>query len=115
MTGITSLTRDYGVNPSIVRMQTTDTLATVANAGYITSQYQNIYNINYGNFSWSPGDSVQVYAADGSGLFSISSDFSTLNTIATTSTTDVPANRLLGNPYTTALPAEAIPIPLGSG
>ena len=42
------------------------------------AQHDNIVAINSGEFTWELSDSVLVYASDGSGLFTISSDFTTL-------------------------------------
>ena len=36
MSGITNISRDWGSDPAIVRISTTDDLATVAASGYIT-------------------------------------------------------------------------------
>lgn len=78
---ITSITRDWGIVPCIVRIVSTDTLATVSAPNYILSQAANIVAINEGAFTWLPSDSVLVYAADGSSLYAISSDFTSLNAV----------------------------------
>ena len=54
MTGITSLTRDWGTKPAIVRMTTTNDLAAITTAGYIAAQATNIALINAGAFEWDP-------------------------------------------------------------
>ena len=79
--GITNLSRDYGIVPSIVRMVTTDTLSTAGKAGYITAQAANIIAINDGAFTWQTNDVVLVNAADGWNFYSISADFTSLNLI----------------------------------
>ncbi len=76
--GITSIKRDWGVAPSMVRITSTDTLSQVAADGYITDQAENINNVNKGAFNWNQSDSVLVYASDGSEQFEISPDFTTL-------------------------------------
>lgn len=76
---ITSLTRDWGIVPSIVRMVSTDSLSAVGTPGYLTAQNSNIVSINEGAFSWLPSDVVLVDASDGWSFFSISSDFTSLN------------------------------------
>jgi len=76
--GITSIKRDWGITPSIVRISTTDTLAAVETTGYLFSQSANIEQINKGAFNWDPSDSVLVYASDGSDIYSVSSDFNSL-------------------------------------
>jgi hypothetical protein len=84
---ITSITRDWGIVPSIVRIVSSDTLAVVGAAGYITAQQANIENVNNGAFEWATSDSVLVYASNGSAFFTISPDFTSL--LGTTLTTGV--------------------------
>lgn len=74
MTGITSIVRDWGTGPSIVRVTSTDTLATVAGADYLTAQAANIESINSGAFEWVVGDMVAVAASDGSEFFRFDGD-----------------------------------------
>lgn len=81
---ITSITRDWGVVPSIVRIVSTNTLAEVSAADYILSQAANISTVNNGEFTWLDTDFVAVSASDGKGLFSISSDFQSLVIVPTT-------------------------------
>lgn len=76
--GITAISRDWGFTPSIVRITTTDVLATVEATGYLTTQEQNLEIINRGAFQWETGDSALVFASDGSGLFEVSPDFTSL-------------------------------------
>ena len=78
MTGITTISRDYGIVPSIVRILTTDTLATASAPGYITAQAANISLANNGAFTWQTSDFVAVPASDGGAIFSVSSDFTSL-------------------------------------
>jgi hypothetical protein len=79
MTGITSITRDWGFNPGIVRIASTDTLATVAGSNYLTAQLANIEAVNSGPFQFIVGDLVAVAAADGSEFFRFSgNNFTTL-------------------------------------
>lgn len=78
MSGITFISRDYGVNVSIVRVTTSDTLATVGAPGYLTSQISNLNSINNGGFTWLSSDSVLVNASDGSRMYSVSSDLTSL-------------------------------------
>ncbi len=54
MSGITSLTRDWGVQPSIVRMTSDDDLAAITTTGYVDAQAANIEAINMGAFEWDP-------------------------------------------------------------
>lgn len=76
---ITAIARDWGVNPSIVRITSTNTLAEVGTAGYLTAQADNIAAINSGAFEWVISDFVLVYASDGWDLFSIDPTFESLN------------------------------------
>ena len=75
MTGITDITRDWGTSgPNIVRVMTTDTLATAAGAGYVTAQAANISAANGGPFEWVVGDMVAIGASDGSEFFRFDDD-----------------------------------------
>jgi len=76
---ITSITRDWGVDPSIVRIVSTDTLAQVGTAGYLTAQAANIAYVNSGAFEWNVDDFVLVKASDGWDFFSIDPTFASLN------------------------------------
>lgn len=76
---ITNIVRDWGVGPSIVRVTSTDTLATVATSGYLTSQLTNTTAYNNGPFEWLVGDMVAIAALDGDNLFRFSgNDFTSL-------------------------------------
>ena len=81
---ITNLVRDYGVEPSIVRMASTDNYETISAPGYITAQYNNILLVNSGDFSWDPSDVVLCWYQTDAGVsawafFSINSTFTSLN------------------------------------
>lgn len=80
--GITAITRDYGDNVSIVRITTTDALATVSAANYILNQVANIDLVNSGPFTWLPSDMTLVYGSDGWLFATISSDFKSLTPFA---------------------------------
>lgn len=80
---ITHLVRDWGVQPAIVRMATTDNYATISAAGYITSQAANIQLANNGQFEWSLSDTILVWYQNDFGVgawafFSISPSFTSL-------------------------------------
>lgn len=79
MTGITAITRDYGDNVSIVRITTTDTLATASADDYILNQAANISAANNGAFTWLLSDMTLVKASDGWMFANITSDFESLN------------------------------------
>lgn len=79
---ITSISRDWGFDPSIVRITATNTLAEVGTSGYLASQLTNIESINAGPFEWVVSDMVLVYASDGWGFFTISADLADLTPFA---------------------------------
>jgi len=81
---VTSIKRDWGVEPAIVRMTSTDALATVAAAGYLTDEDANIQLANNGEWQWLASDMVAVYASDGWGLYTIASDYTGLNPLTAT-------------------------------
>lgn len=91
MTGITAITRDYGDNVAIVRINTTSTLAQASAAAYITAQHANIVAANQGDFTWLTTDMTLVQASDGWMFASISSDFTRLNAL-------VFSNTVIGTP-----------------
>jgi hypothetical protein len=66
---ITSLARDWGVSPSMVRVVTTDNLSTITAAQYLTTQIEAINVFNYGNFTWVPGDLAGIIYNGGEGIF----------------------------------------------
>ena len=66
---ILSIQRDWGVGPSIVRVTTSDTYATITANGYLTAQASNINSLNFGAFQWLPTDSVLVSYSNGEGFF----------------------------------------------
>jgi hypothetical protein len=66
---ITAISRDWGIDPQIVRVVTTDTLATIIATGYITSQATAIAALNNGAFQWRADDEVLISYAGGQGFF----------------------------------------------
>lgn len=75
---ITNLVRDYGVNPAIVRMTSTDSYDEITTAGYLTHQMADFNKINGGAFQWSSSDVVLCYYITGWQFFTLTPDFSTL-------------------------------------
>lgn len=76
---ITAITRDQGIDVSIVRMVSTSTLAQVATAGYLTAQADNIADLNKGEWTWLATDMIACSASDGHQIFVFSgSDFTSL-------------------------------------
>ena len=71
---ITSISRDWGYSPSIVRITTTDTLATVIANGYLLTQADEIEVLNKGAFTWETGDMVAIVYSGGKGFFNYSVD-----------------------------------------
>lgn len=67
MSGITNIARDWGFDPAIVRIATTDTLATITTTGYLLTQEAQIFAVNSGAFEWAVTDYVLVYYSDNGG------------------------------------------------
>jgi|GEM_PF-1257725 len=66
---ITSISRDWGTLPSIVRITATNTLAEITTTGYLTAQASNIATLNNGPFEWVDGDFVAIDYSNGQGFF----------------------------------------------
>ena len=66
---ITSIQRDQNNTISIVRMQVTDTLATVAMTDYILDNQEMINNLNGGTWAWFITDMILVAAEDGNAFY----------------------------------------------
>lgn len=66
---ITSISRDWGYNPSIVRIMTSDSSATITTAGYLDDQADNIAALNAGPFQWQDSDLVLINYSSGWGFF----------------------------------------------
>lgn len=66
---ITDISRDWGVAPSIVRVMTSDSLATITAPQYLTTQLANIEAIQHGVFQWVSGDVIAIVFNGGSGQF----------------------------------------------
>lgn len=66
---ITSISRDWGVNPSIVRVITTDNLATITAANYLNTQIDEIQALNRGPFEWVERDLVAIAYNGGEDYF----------------------------------------------
>jgi hypothetical protein len=80
---ITQISRDFNETPNIVRMETSDALATVAGAGYLTAQASNLADLNSGTWTWLESDMVLCFASDGLQLFTLSADLTTLEVYST--------------------------------
>lgn len=94
---ITHISRDWGSEPALVRITTTDNLTSTEASNYILNQADNIIAVNNGEFSWNTSDCVLVYASNGWGLYSISSDFSSLNALFLPYDYTTPYTRVLLN------------------
>ena len=84
MTGITNIVRDFVDQPNIVRILSTDTMATIAASNYILNQKANIEALNLGDFQWLASDVILVSGADGWNFFTISTDYNSLVAFAFT-------------------------------
>lgn len=62
---ITAISRDQGVNPSVVRMTTDNTLSEMTAANYLLAEAANIHALNHGDFDWQDRDLVAVACIDG--------------------------------------------------
>lgn len=67
--GITAISRDWGIDPQIVRIVTTDNLDTIVANGYVTGQAANIAAIQNGVFQWRADDYVLISYSGGEGFF----------------------------------------------
>lgn len=70
---ITAISRDWGVDPSIVRITDDANLSTITTSGYVTTQEANIEAIQNGAFQWLPGDYILIYYSNGEGFFTYDS------------------------------------------
>ena len=75
---IQSLVRDYGVNPCIVRMLTSDSYSVITETNYLATQMVSFNKINGGSFQWAPSDVVLANYSDGWAFFTISPNFESL-------------------------------------
>lgn len=76
---IVSITRDWGVEPSMVRIHdTVNNLQQVADTNYLLNEALNIQDVNNGNFDWDPSDTIRVSAVDGAADFTLSLDQNSL-------------------------------------
>ena len=66
---ITAISRDWGVDPSIVRVTTTDSFSTITTNGYLITQIDIINQLNNGAFEWLSGDLVAIDYLSGQGFF----------------------------------------------
>jgi hypothetical protein len=74
---ITSIVRDLLSN-YIVRVTSSDTLAQVSAANYVTAQIPNTTALNHGAWQWQAGDTVLIQASDGNSFFGFNgNNFST--------------------------------------
>lgn len=115
---IVSISRDWGVNPSIVRIVATspDTYETVSAANYLTTQAANINSVNSGNFDWRQSDEVLInvggtYNAETTGydggtnfFFQVNSTFTSLLPINPTSSTQTGLTAHAGGGQTNGTP-----------
>jgi hypothetical protein len=65
---ILTISRDWGVEPSIVRITTDDNLAAITTAGYLTAEAADIEAIQNGDFEWVDSD-VALIVYDGGEAF----------------------------------------------
>lgn len=80
---ITAISRDWGVDPAIVRIATTDDLNTISTEGYILNQDSIIKQLNNGEFQWTSSDLILVSYSGGWGFFSYDPITGSLVSVAT--------------------------------
>lgn len=66
---ITAIKRDFIGYPNIVRIESTDDLATITAVDYLVTQNDVIKLINNGDFEWVDSDMVLISYLDGKGFF----------------------------------------------
>jgi len=66
---ITAISRDWGIDPCIVRIVTDDDLAAITTAGYLLDEAADIRAINHGDFQWVDTDYVLISYDGGIGFF----------------------------------------------
>jgi hypothetical protein len=66
---ITSIMYDWGTNPTIIRITTTDDLTTITTAGYWTDEQDNIEALNHGAFDIPLGSIFGIVYDGGEGFF----------------------------------------------
>lgn len=74
ISGITNLLTDWGPNPRMLRIVTTDTFYTITQPGYLTAQAANIallQNCSADGFQWLPDDVCLISYANGEGFFTV--------------------------------------------
>lgn len=67
---ILAISRDWGTNPCIVRIEDNSNLSTISAAGYVFTQTRVISAIQKGTFEWVPTDEVLISYDGGQGYFS---------------------------------------------
>lgn len=83
---IIQIRRDFNDEPNIVRILTDDSQATVATAGYLTDEADNLAVINNGAWTWEDSDLVLVYSTldlAPAVLYTLSSDLTSLELYST--------------------------------
>lgn len=71
---ILSIKRDYGINPSIVRMTVDNTLEELTTPGYLFREKASLAEINEGAFQWNDTDYVLIYYSGTWGFFTYNQD-----------------------------------------
>lgn len=70
---ITNISFDWGVDPTMVRITTTDSLATITTTGYWTTQADTIDSLNHGAFVFPEGCLIAINYSNGEGFFTFDS------------------------------------------
>lgn len=80
---ITAISRNFNGNPNFVYVVTSDNLATITTASYITDQATNIQALQNGDFQWETNDYVLIQYSGGEAFFTYDSTNATFVAAAT--------------------------------
>lgn len=94
---ITNISRDWGIEPQIVRITTTDSLATIMANGYWATQVDVLKELNKGTFTWLDTDLVCIAYNGGKGFFNYDATNDTFDPTGTqTAQVTVTSAQILG-------------------
>jgi hypothetical protein len=109
---ITAISRDWGVDPQIVRIVSTDSLAVVSAVGYLAAQAANIKLLNNGAFQWKADDSVLIAYNGGNSFFNYNLSLDLLSPLGVVTTQVALTSAQIKAMYAT--PVLIVPAPASS-
>lgn len=94
---ITAISTDWGVDPRVIRMTTTDDFTAITTVGYWTAQQPNIQALNNGQFTIYDGELVAVIYAGGEGFVSYNAENKTFQALPNSGnvSSSLPAGQIL--------------------